>query len=83
VIKFYADTHIAKAVAVQLRLRGVDIVRCEEVDMTQVDDEALPWPRIHGQINLSKRLARIVEATDNRASKGDVDDYRNPPSRQK
>jgi hypothetical protein len=34
-IKFYTDTHIAKAVAVQLRQKGVDIVRCEEVGMAE------------------------------------------------
>ena len=37
-IKFYADTHIARAVAVQLRNRGVDIVRCEEVGMSEAKD---------------------------------------------
>ena len=38
-LKFYADTHIPKAVAGQLRLRGVDIVRCEEVNMADAADE--------------------------------------------
>ncbi len=37
-IKFYTDTHIAKAVAIQLRQRGVDIIRCEEVGMALVAD---------------------------------------------
>jgi len=37
-IKFYTDTHIAKAVAAQLRNRGIDIVRCEEVGMAEAKD---------------------------------------------
>src|SRR5574341_1990538 len=40
-LKFYTDTHIAKQVAVQLRNRGVDIVRCEEVGMAEASDLAL------------------------------------------
>ncbi len=39
-LKFYTDTHIAKAVAVQLRERGVDIVRCEEVGLAAASDRA-------------------------------------------
>ena len=38
-LKFYTDTHIAKQVAVQLRQRGVDIVRCEDVGLAEADDE--------------------------------------------
>lgn len=37
-IKFYTDTHIAKAVALQLLQRMIDIVRCEEVDMAEASD---------------------------------------------
>lgn len=37
-LKFYTDTHIAKAVAIQLRIRGVDIVRCEEVGLAEAND---------------------------------------------
>jgi hypothetical protein len=37
-LKFYTDTHIAKAVAVQLRERGVDIVRCEEAGLATASD---------------------------------------------
>lgn len=40
-IKFYTDTHIAKAVAVQLRQKGVDIVRCEEIGMAEASDTQL------------------------------------------
>ena len=39
-LKFYFDTHIAKAAAVQLRNKGVDVVRCEEVNMAEAEDEA-------------------------------------------
>jgi hypothetical protein len=37
-IKFYTDTHIAKAVAVQLQSKGVDIIRCEDVGMAEAGD---------------------------------------------
>lgn len=37
-LKFYTDTHIAKAVAVQLRARGIDVVRCEEVGLADAKD---------------------------------------------
>jgi predicted nuclease of predicted toxin-antitoxin system len=37
-LRFYFDTHIAKAVATQLRLKGVEVIRCEEVSMAEADD---------------------------------------------
>ncbi len=37
-IKFYTDSHVAKAVAAQLRRRGVDIVRCQDVGMANAKD---------------------------------------------
>jgi predicted nuclease of predicted toxin-antitoxin system len=40
VLKYYTDTHIDKQVAVQLRQKGVDVVRCEEVGMAEADDES-------------------------------------------
>jgi predicted nuclease of predicted toxin-antitoxin system len=39
-LKFYTDNHIAKAVAVQLRKRGIDAIRCEEVNMANASDLA-------------------------------------------
>jgi hypothetical protein len=39
-LKFYTDKHIPKQVAIQLRQRGVDVVRCEEVGMGEADDQA-------------------------------------------
>ncbi|MCC7451678.1 MAG: DUF5615 family PIN-like protein [Anaerolineae bacterium] len=38
-LKFYTDTHIDKQVAIQLRARGIEAVRCEEVDLAEADDE--------------------------------------------
>lgn len=39
-LKFYFDTHIAKAAATQLRAKGVEVIRCEEVNMAEASDEA-------------------------------------------
>lgn len=49
-LKFYTDTHIAKQVAVQLRKRGVDVVRCEEVGLaTAADDVHLRYAAEQGR----------------------------------
>jgi predicted nuclease of predicted toxin-antitoxin system len=37
-LKLYFDTNIAKQIALQLRARGVDVVRCEEVGMAEAKD---------------------------------------------
>lgn len=37
-IKFYFDVHIPTAVADQLRIRGVDVVRCQELGMHDASD---------------------------------------------
>jgi hypothetical protein len=37
-LKLYTDKHIARAVTIQLRLRGVDVVRCEDVGMAAAKD---------------------------------------------
>lgn len=37
-LKLYTDTHIAKQVTLQLRAKGVDIVRSEEVDLATASD---------------------------------------------
>jgi len=39
-LTFYTDTHISKQVALQLRQKGIDVVRCEDLDMETADDEA-------------------------------------------
>ena len=33
------DTHISKQVTIQLRQHGVDAIRCEEVGLSEADDE--------------------------------------------
>jgi len=38
-IRFYTDTHIPKQVAIQLRGKGIVVIRCEEVGLAEVDDE--------------------------------------------
>ena len=38
-LKFYMDTHISKQVTLQLRQHGVDAIRCEEVGLSEADDE--------------------------------------------
>ncbi len=38
-LRFYTDTHIAKQIAIQLRQHGIDVIRCEEVNMAEAEDE--------------------------------------------
>ena len=38
-LKFYADLHIPKQVPLQLRAKGIVIVRCGDVDMEEAEDE--------------------------------------------
>lgn len=38
-IKFYADAHIPRAVAEQLRAKGADIIRCQDVGLADASDE--------------------------------------------
>lgn len=47
-MNYYFDTHIPKAAAEQLRLRGVNVVRCEEVALAEADDtEHLEYATAH------------------------------------
>jgi hypothetical protein len=39
-VRFYTDAHVAKAVAEQLREKGVDVVRCQDVGLADADDSA-------------------------------------------
>jgi predicted nuclease of predicted toxin-antitoxin system len=55
-VRFYQDTHIAKAVALQLRDRGIDIVRCEEVGMAMASDEQ--------HLEYAMREGRVVITND-------------------
>ena len=40
-LKYFTDKHIPRAVTDQLRSRGVDVLRCEDVDMDTASDEEL------------------------------------------
>ena len=54
-LKFYTDTHIAKAVATQLRSRGIDIIRCEEVGMATASDAGhLEYATGEGRVMVSQ-----------------------------
>lgn len=56
-LKFYFDTHIPKAAAVQLRSRSIEVVRCEEVDLASADDvEHLEYATAHGLTLVSHDL---------------------------
>ncbi len=37
-LKFYTDTHVPKAVAVQLRAQGIEVIRCEDIGLEEVED---------------------------------------------
>jgi hypothetical protein len=39
-LRFYTDTHIPRQVAIQLRMKGIEVVRCEEIGMAEADDES-------------------------------------------
>jgi len=57
-LKFYTDTHIAKAVADQLRSRGVDIVRCEEVGLKDaLDNEHFEYATNEGRTIITGDLS--------------------------
>jgi hypothetical protein len=54
-LKFYFDTHIAKAAALQLRAKGAETLRCEEVGLNEVsDNEHLQYAADHGYILVSQ-----------------------------
>ena len=54
-LKFFLDTHIAKAVAVQLRARSIDVLRCEEVGLAEAKDfELLNYAIEHRRVMVSK-----------------------------
>jgi len=54
-LKFYLDTHIAKVVVVQLRNRGIDAVRCEEVGMAAAKDfEHLEYATQEGRVMVTQ-----------------------------
>ena len=54
-LRFYTDTHIAKQVAIQLRERGIDVVRCEEVGLAEAsDEEHMEYAAQHGLSVITK-----------------------------
>lgn len=60
-IKYYLDTHIAKAVAVQLRNKTIEVVRCEEVNMAEASDKAhLEYAAANGYTMVSHDIDFII-----------------------
>lgn len=54
ILKFFTDEHISKALIEQLRRRGVDVLRCEDVGMKAAhDSELLAYAAEHGYTLLS------------------------------
>jgi predicted nuclease of predicted toxin-antitoxin system len=50
-IKFYTDAHIPKVAVEKLLAQGVDIIRCEDVNLKYVEDEVhLTYASEHGRI---------------------------------
>jgi predicted nuclease of predicted toxin-antitoxin system len=37
-LRFYTDSHVPKQVAIQLRAKGIDVVRCQEIGLEDADD---------------------------------------------
>lgn len=37
-LRFYTDSHVPKQVAIQLRERGIDIIRCQEIGYADATD---------------------------------------------
>lgn len=62
-LKFYFDTHIAKAAALQLRAKGVDVVRCEEVGLAEAsDEEHLAYATVNSRVMVSQDKDFLVWA---------------------
>jgi hypothetical protein len=57
-LKFYTDTHIPKQVAVQLREKGIEVIRCEEVGLATASDAE------HLQYAASRGLSIITKDDD-------------------
>ena len=54
-LKFFADTHIAKQVAIQLNTLGIDVVRCQDVGLEDATDvELLDYAVTHQRAILTK-----------------------------
>ena len=57
-MRFYTDTHIPKQVAIQLRNKDIDVIRCEEVGLAEVDDET------HLEYAITNKLCIITKDDD-------------------
>jgi hypothetical protein len=57
-IKFYTDTHISKQVAIQLRARGIDVIRCQDVGLEDADDD------VHFEYAVTNERAFITKDED-------------------
>ncbi len=57
-LRFYTDTHIPKQVAIQLRAKDIEVIRCEEVGLAEADDE------VHFQYAIDNELCLITKDDD-------------------
>lgn len=57
-LRFYTDTHIPKQVALQLRQRGITVIRCEEVGLADASDVT------HLEYAAQHRLSLITKDED-------------------
>ena len=57
-IRYYADEHVAKAVVIGLRLRGVDAVKVSETGLLGADDD------VHLKFTLTQRRAIFTQDDD-------------------
>ena len=54
-LRFYFDTHVAKAAVTQLREKGIEVVRCEEIRMAEAsDEEHLHYATENGYVMVSQ-----------------------------
>jgi len=54
-LRFYTDANIDKQVAIQLRQRGIEVTRCQDVGMDDVsDNEHLIYASEHNLSIISK-----------------------------
>jgi hypothetical protein len=54
-LKFYLDTHIDKQVAIQLRSHNITVIRCQDVELEDADDEThLTYAAEHQLILVTK-----------------------------
>lgn len=85
-LRFYMDSHVPEAVAKQLRVAEVDVIRCQEIDMADAKDiEHLEYATQQGRAVITKDrdfpALHQQWMTDNRQHSGIFFcPYRNEPS---